>query len=101
MLASDGTIIEKELPYNTPRYIWYNDVQDYLLNLGYHEQEAVSVNPSEYGMERQRSFGEERFMVPVIRLVEKEALSICKIKLLKIPPVYVMIHKYPCEVFHK
>ena len=40
---SDGTIIEKELPYNTPRYIWYNDVQDYLLNLGYHEQEAVSL----------------------------------------------------------
>ncbi len=39
---------------------------------------TYAVNPSEYGMERQRSFGEERFMVPVIRLVEKEALSLCR-----------------------
>ncbi len=43
LTLEDGSKISKVIPYRTPRYTWYNDVHDFQMNLGYHEQGSVSL----------------------------------------------------------
>jgi len=67
-----------------------------------HEEKTIRNQPSS-----DKIFGRSIIFLKQVpdRLKRMEGFMrlscICKIKLLKIPPVYVMIHKYPCEVFHK